>query len=129
MPFAVYADPASMLRLSGELDAAGASTLASALDPLTARGVMGLDLAELTFMDSTGIKALCQAPQRLGGYGRVVLFNRSPFVLRVIDIAGPPQAAAEPILSHAIDRTHPEHHARDPRRPSFSACCWASERR
>jgi anti-anti-sigma factor len=87
--FAVYADPAILLHLSGELEAASASTLASALDPLTTRGgVVGLDLAELTFMDSTGINALCQAKQRLGEQGRIVLINPPPPVLRVIEIAG-----------------------------------------
>ncbi len=86
--FAVYADPANLLHLSGELDAASASTLASAPDPLTARGVVWLDLAELTFMDSTGINALCQTKQRLGEQGRIVLINPPPPVLRVIEIAG-----------------------------------------
>lgn len=89
VPFAVFADPPTLLHLSGELDAASASTLASALDPLTSRGgVVGLDLAELTFMDSTGIKALCEASERLGERGRVVLFNPPAFVFRILEIAG-----------------------------------------
>jgi hypothetical protein len=58
-------------------------------DLLTVRGsVIGLDLADLTFMDSTGVKALCLAMQRLGVDGRIVLFRPRPFVLRVLEIAG-----------------------------------------
>ena len=89
VPFAAYVDPPTLLHLPGELDAASASMLASALDPLISRGgVVGLDLAELTFMDSTGIKALCEATQRLGERGRIVLFKPPPAVLRVLEIAG-----------------------------------------
>ena len=89
VPFAVYADPPTLLHLSGELDADSASMLASALDPLISRGgAVGLDLAALTFMDSTGIKVLCEATQRLGDRGRIVLFNPPPMVLRVLEIAG-----------------------------------------
>ena len=77
-----------MLYLSRELDAAGASTL-GALDKLIARGgVVVLDLTELSFMDSTGITSLCQAQHRLDGQRRIVLLNASPFVLRVVEIAG-----------------------------------------
>ncbi len=89
VPFAVYADPPTLLHLSGELDAASSSTLAIALDPLTSRGGdVRLDLAELTFIDSTGIKVLCEATQRLGKRGRVVLINPPPVVLHVLEIAG-----------------------------------------
>ena len=57
--FAVYADPQTVLHLSGELDLDGAAAFAAALDPLTTRGgVILLDLADLTFMDSTGISLL-----------------------------------------------------------------------
>ena len=87
--FAVYADPPTVLRLSGELDVDGAATLAAALDPLSIRGgVIELDLADLTFMDSTGINALCQAVQRLGQRGRIVVLQPKPSVRRVIEIAG-----------------------------------------
>jgi anti-anti-sigma factor len=87
--FAVYADPPTVLHLSGELDLDGAAAFAAALDPLTTRrGVILLDLADLTFMDSTGINALCQAAQRLGQRGRIVLLRPNPSVRRVIEIAG-----------------------------------------
>ena len=87
--FAVYADPPTVLHLSGELDVNGAATFAAALEPLIARrGVILLDLADLTFMDSTGINALCQAAQRLGQRGRIILLQPKPSVRRVIEIAG-----------------------------------------
>ena len=85
----MHADPPTVLHLSGELDIDGAATFARALDPLTNRGgVIGLDLADLTFMDSTGINALCQAAQRLGQRGRIVLLQPRPSVRRVIEMSG-----------------------------------------
>ena len=71
--FTVYTEPPSLLHLAGELDLAGAPALTAALEPLTSRGgTIGMDLTRLTFMDSTGINALCQAAQALGERGRVV---------------------------------------------------------
>jgi anti-anti-sigma factor len=87
--FAVYAESPSMLRLTGELDLAGTPALASALEPLTRRrGTIGLDLTELTFMDSSGINALCQAARRVGERGRIVVFRPTMTVRRVLEITG-----------------------------------------
>ena len=66
-----------------------APTLALALKPLTAGGgTVTLDLADLTFMDSTGINALCQAARDLGERGRIVVLNAAPSVRRIIEIVG-----------------------------------------
>ena len=87
--FTVRVAGSTSLHLSGELDAAGASALASAFDPLiTPGGVVELDLADLSFMDSTGIKALCEAARRLGQGGRIRLVHLQPSVRRVIEISG-----------------------------------------
>ena len=87
--FAVRTDPEGVLHLTGELDTTGASVLARALDPLTVGGaVIQLDLSDLTFMDSTGINALCNAAQRLGDRGRIVLVDPTSSVRRLLEITG-----------------------------------------
>jgi anti-sigma B factor antagonist len=55
------------LSLGGELDAATAPRLASALDDivLTGRGPLTIDARELEFVDSTGLHALINAQRRL----------------------------------------------------------------
>jgi anti-anti-sigma factor len=87
--FTVCAEPPSLLHLAGELDLVGAPGLTDALEPLTSRGAnIGVELAQLTFMDSTGINALCLAAHALGERGRIVVLNAAPSVRRVIGIAG-----------------------------------------
>jgi len=87
--FSVHVDPPWLLHLVGELDLASAPTLERALEgPIELGGVIGLDVAELTFMDSTGIKALAHASRLLGERGRVVLFQPTGAVRRVIEICG-----------------------------------------
>ena len=48
------------LRLAGELDMATVSLLRDALEGLPAGGSTSLDLAELTFLDSSGLNAFAQ---------------------------------------------------------------------
>ena len=92
--FSVQAGGPSLVRLAGELDMLAAPTLALALKPLTAGGgTVTLDLADLTFMDSTGINALCQAARDLGERGRIVVLNAGAI--------GP---------AHHRDRRHRRHH-------------------
>ena len=71
--FAVHADPPWLLHLSGELDLATAPALSVALeDPIRLGGTIGLDLTELTYMDSTGIRVIFDTVRLLGERGRVV---------------------------------------------------------
>ena len=71
------------------LELTAVHSLAGALDPLIASGgVIELDLAALRFMDSTGVKAICDATQRLGPRGRIRVVNPQPGVQRVIAISG-----------------------------------------
>jgi anti-sigma B factor antagonist len=75
--------------LSGELDLCSAPALTKALGAPTKRGgTIGLDLAELTYMDSTGLHVILNTIHVLGERGRVVLFNPSPMVRRLIEICG-----------------------------------------
>jgi anti-anti-sigma factor len=87
--FSVYADPPSVLHLSGELDLTTAPALSVALeDPIRLGGTIGLDLTELSYMDSTGIREIFNTVRLLGERGRVILFNPSPTVRRLIEICG-----------------------------------------
>jgi stage II sporulation protein AA (anti-sigma F factor antagonist) len=103
--FTVYAEEPSLLHLSGELDLNGGPELATALEPLTRRGgTITIDVADLTFMDSTGINMLCAAARDVGGRGRVVVLHSTPAVRRVFEITGLAEHFAingEPTTPHA----------------------------
>jgi anti-anti-sigma factor len=102
--FAVRIGGPSRLHLCGELDMAGAATFARALEPLTtAGGTVEIDLADLTFIDSSGINVLCHALGDLGGRGRLVVLRPTAAVRhtleltgldRVIEISGGPSASS-----------------------------------
>ena len=58
--------PRAVLSLSGELDLSGEAEVAPALDHVVASGArtVVIDLRELTFIDSSGIRALIAAQRR-----------------------------------------------------------------
>lgn len=75
--------------LKGELDMASATTLREALDPVVAAGKpLTLDVADLTFIDSSGLRALVQLSAGLNGVGPLVLSSPSDGVRRLLDIVG-----------------------------------------
>lgn len=60
--------------LSGELDLSTVDALTAAVEPVLADpGDVQLDLSELAFMDSAGIKAFLEVSHRLGDRGRLIL--------------------------------------------------------
>jgi anti-sigma B factor antagonist len=63
--------PTGIVRAHGELDIETAEDLADSLDPRLWSGCEGVlvDLAEVRFMDSSGLRALVQAERALGGNG------------------------------------------------------------
>ena len=77
-------------RVSGELDMASAETLHKALEPIAgARDYLVLDVQQLTFIDSSGIRALVQLSTGMDhGGGALVLSNVSASVQRLLDIVG-----------------------------------------
>lgn len=75
------------LRLVGELDLATVGLLAEALAALPA-GAGVLDLAELSFMDASGLHALEQYAATLNGVGPLVLENVPPHVRRLFELTG-----------------------------------------
>jgi anti-anti-sigma factor len=80
-----------VLRLTGELDCDTAPVLRQALDELGGRtaATLVLDVAELQFIDSSGLHELVQAlhRQRAAG-GEVVLKQPTPQTMRVLEIVG-----------------------------------------
>ncbi|WP_193783434.1 STAS domain-containing protein [Streptomyces sp. E5N91] len=77
-----------LLRVSGELDIATAPCLETVLAPLTGRACE-LDLAHVTFIDSTGINLLTRHHRHTTAVGgRLRLVAASQAVRRILDITG-----------------------------------------
>jgi len=76
-------------RLSGELDMASAPTLEDALMPVAeANGRLTLDLGELSFIDSSGIRSFVELSGKLNASAPLVLTNVPAGVRRLLDIVG-----------------------------------------
>ena len=68
---------------------ASAPTLDDALQPVVdAHGSLVLELEELTFIDSYGIRSLVQLSSRMNGSGPLVLTKVPVSVQRLFDIVG-----------------------------------------
>lgn len=78
-----------LLMLSGELDVAGIDRLDEAARHLPAGGHVTVDLSELTFMDSAGIKALMRLDLRCRAESwTLTLRAPQPRVLKVLKLCG-----------------------------------------
>lgn len=80
------------VHLAGEIDLAAAPRVESAIEEALA-GEDGteitIDLAAVTFLDSTGLRVLVTAHARCAGEGRnLTLVNPSPAVSRILEITG-----------------------------------------
>jgi anti-anti-sigma factor len=85
--FVVPLDRASGFRLVGELDLSTVGLLLAALDTLPA-GANVLDLAELSFMDASGLHALEQHAGSLNGADPLVLENVPAAIRRLFHLTG-----------------------------------------
>jgi anti-anti-sigma factor len=85
-PFEARIDPDGVVYLSGELDMAVADSFSQGLMSSLDGQQPVLDLSELTFLDSSGIRAILQIGQA-SGQG-VVLRSLRPNTRRVLDVAG-----------------------------------------
>jgi anti-anti-sigma factor len=77
--------------LAGEIDAASSATLQARLDGLieSTNGRVTLDMSGISFMDSSGIRALVGTHQRMSAHGRLlILRNVSAATMRVLDLTG-----------------------------------------
>jgi anti-anti-sigma factor len=85
----VYANPPWVLHLAGELDLASAPAVTRMLEKLARHtDRIGLDLAEVSFIDSTGVRTLCDAARLVGDRGRVTVFRPSTAARRIIELSG-----------------------------------------
>jgi anti-anti-sigma factor len=74
--------------LSGEVDAHTAPMLATAMDRLP-DGIVRVDMAEVSFMDSSGLRVLMDATARARETGGDLIVARpSPTVTRLVEISG-----------------------------------------
>jgi anti-anti-sigma factor len=76
-----------VLAIDGELDLASLGAVRAGMEPVLARGPqkLTLDLAGLTFMDSSGIALLIEASQRVP---TVALLGVQPNVRRILSVTG-----------------------------------------
>jgi anti-anti-sigma factor len=79
------------LSLSGELDTSAARSVDRAVDEVVAAGATSLviDLGQISFIDSSGLRSLIRARQQLGdGTDAVQLRNPQPGTMRLLEITG-----------------------------------------
>lgn len=79
---------AAGLRLDGELDLTTAPLLTEALLDLASEREVHLDLAMLTFLDSSGLHVIAKLARSQDGNRSVVLLNPSTAVMRSLEITG-----------------------------------------
>lgn len=86
----VSTDEPGQFRLVGELDLTTTETLEAALrEAVVPEGAeLVLDLSDLAFMDSMGIRVLLTTAQRYNDEAGLVLRNPHGEVLRVLEVAG-----------------------------------------
>jgi len=80
----------TVVALFGELDVASSQALSEELIGLIDQGATDLviDLAELLFIDSTGLSSLIQANKKLEGKGNLVLRQPTALVRQVLEVTG-----------------------------------------
>jgi anti-anti-sigma factor len=79
------------LSLSGELDTSAARSVDRAVDEVVAAGATSvvIDLGDITFIDSSGLRSLIRARQQLGDHtDSVQLRNPQPGAMRLLEITG-----------------------------------------
>ena len=81
------------LKVVGELDVATTPQLRAAFQGAVFADQPVLDLSELTFVDSCGIRAILELARTQNGNGPVIIVNPSHAVSRVFDIIGIDQHA------------------------------------
>jgi anti-anti-sigma factor len=82
-------DQPRAFRLIGELDISNADTLAALLDrEVQGEGDITLDLSELTFIDSSGIRVLLKAMDSMNGRGTLVLSSPTSSVRHTLSLMG-----------------------------------------
>jgi len=81
----------AVVKLVGELDTSTAAALYEQFAQLSRDGVshVGLDLSELTFLDSTGISAIVAEHKRAGDLGgELIIFSPPNSIRRLFELTG-----------------------------------------
>ena len=82
-------DGPSDIRLAGEVDLSSVAQLEEALAAAAVtREPVTIDLAGVTFIDSTGLHAIVRFALSSNGQGPVVLRNPPPMAVRLLEIVG-----------------------------------------
>jgi anti-sigma B factor antagonist len=82
-------DAATELKLRGECDLSSVDELSERLEAAIAGGkTMVVDLSELSFLDSSCLRALIAAYEQVGRNGRLTLRRGPDNVMRIFEIAG-----------------------------------------
>ena len=77
------------ITLRGDLDLSAVKAFEQGLRAAVDRGgPVTLDVTELAFMDSTGVRLLIHTAQRLEGRGCLIVHGANDTVRRVIDLTG-----------------------------------------
>lgn len=90
-PLGVVEVDDTTLKISGEMDAFSVPTLTSVLEKrqITNGDSVVLDMAEVTFADSSALQVLVEFHQRFGDQGgALVIASPSAALVRLLDIAG-----------------------------------------
>ncbi|MGB3735280.1 MAG: STAS domain-containing protein [Ilumatobacter sp.] len=75
--------------VAGDIDAHTCPDLAGELDPLPGSGDVRIDVADVGFMDSSGLRVIISAHQLAESSGRKLLIERpSKSVSRILEISG-----------------------------------------
>ena len=80
--------PQHGLHLIGELDMATVAQLETAFEAVSGDGPVTLDLAQLTFIDSSGLYAIMEFARSRNGSGPLILASPSATAKRAMEIAG-----------------------------------------
>ncbi len=82
--------PSIVVRLSGELDAHAAAAFDRMIDSVSARlpTSIVLDVADVSFIDSSGLRSLMRAHGAVLGGERLRLRSPQPATMRLLDITG-----------------------------------------
>lgn len=91
-------DGAVVVQCRGELDLSNAQRLRNALPSTDAQGVslLRIDLAGVTFMDSSGLASLLEADQRSRELGATLEIVPSRFIARLLAFTGNPLPYVDP---------------------------------
>jgi anti-anti-sigma factor len=77
------------ITVAGEIDMAGGPLLDSAISQCEGDGPLVIDLAEVSFIDSSGLRSLLEASRRARARGSVIQLRQvGPEVARLLDITG-----------------------------------------